>query len=60
MAQVNNLSALSLLRTLNLCFNPIQELPDYRLAMLFNLQWLRELDGLQIRVEEKVYVNSSI
>ncbi|XP_030072925.1 leucine-rich repeat and guanylate kinase domain-containing protein isoform X2 [Microcaecilia unicolor] len=45
---------LPLLRELNLLNNPIQDHPDYWLTVLFMLQRLSELDGMKIKVEEKV------
>lgn len=43
-----------MLRQLNLLRNPIQELPDYRLSILFQIQRLTELDRHKVEVEEKV------
>ena len=45
---------LHLLRDLNLHRNPIREIPDYRLSVLYHLQNLTELDRHRIDVEEKV------
>nr|KAG5697456.1 hypothetical protein BaRGS_029347 [Batillaria attramentaria] len=43
-----------MLRELNLLRNPIQELPDYRLAILFRIPSLTQLDRHRVEVEEKV------
>ena len=43
-----------MLRQLNLLRNPIQELPDYRLSILFQIQRLTELDRHKVEVDEKV------
>ncbi|XP_042367530.1 leucine-rich repeat and guanylate kinase domain-containing protein isoform X2 [Plectropomus leopardus] len=45
---------LFLLRDLNLLGNPIQEQPDYRLAVVFLLQHLTVLDQDKVTAEEKV------
>ncbi|XP_075967421.1 leucine-rich repeat and guanylate kinase domain-containing protein [Anarhichas minor] len=45
---------LSLLRDLNLLGNPVQEQPDYRLAVIFLLQHLTVLDQEKVTAEEKV------
>ncbi|XP_068611663.1 leucine-rich repeat and guanylate kinase domain-containing protein [Brachionichthys hirsutus] len=45
---------LSLLRNLKLQGNPVQEQPDYRLAIIFLLQHLTMLDGEKVTAEEKV------
>ncbi|XP_074554448.1 leucine-rich repeat and guanylate kinase domain-containing protein isoform X2 [Halichoeres trimaculatus] len=42
------------LRDLNLLGNPVQEQPDYRLAVVFLLQHLTLLDQEKVTVEEKV------
>ena len=49
-----------MLRQLNLLRNPIQELPDYRLSILFRLQRLTELDRHKVEVEEKVCLSSIV
>lgn len=56
MAEVNRVSTLSLLRQLDLRDNPVGELPDYRLAVVFSVQQLTELDGSQISVDDKVTI----
>lgn len=43
-----------MLRQVNLLRNPIQELPDYRLSILFRMPSLTELDRHRVEVEEKV------
>ncbi|XP_031439085.1 leucine-rich repeat and guanylate kinase domain-containing protein isoform X2 [Clupea harengus] len=45
---------LRLLRTLNLKRNPVQDQPDYRLAVIFLLQPLTGLDEQKVTAEEKV------
>ncbi|XP_070710191.1 leucine-rich repeat and guanylate kinase domain-containing protein [Pempheris klunzingeri] len=45
---------LFLLRDLNLLENPLQEEPDYRLAVVFLLQHLTMLDQEKVTAEEKV------
>ncbi|XP_069021014.1 leucine-rich repeat and guanylate kinase domain-containing protein isoform X2 [Embiotoca jacksoni] len=45
---------LLLLRDLNLQGNPVQEQPDYRLAVIFLLQHLTVLDKEKVTAEEKV------
>uniref|UniRef100_A0A3P8S6A1 Leucine rich repeats and guanylate kinase domain containing n=1 Tax=Amphiprion percula TaxID=161767 RepID=A0A3P8S6A1_AMPPE len=45
---------LLLLRDLNLLRNPVQEQPDYRLAVVFLLQHLTMLDQKKVTAEEKV------
>lgn len=45
-----------MLRQLNLLRNPIQELPDYRLSILFRMKSLTDLDRHRVEVEEKVKV----
>jgi hypothetical protein len=54
MAEVRRISALTLLRKLNLRSNPVRDLPDYRTAVIFSIGQLTELDGLQIGIDEKV------
>lgn len=43
-----------MLRNLNMLRNPLQELPDYRLSILFRIQRLVELDRRKVEVDEKV------
>ncbi|XP_072177055.1 leucine-rich repeat and guanylate kinase domain-containing protein-like [Diadema setosum] len=45
---------LSLLRHLTLLRNPIQDIEDYRLSLLFRIPQLVELDRHRVEVEEKV------
>uniref|UniRef100_A0A3Q0SQQ7 Leucine rich repeats and guanylate kinase domain containing n=1 Tax=Amphilophus citrinellus TaxID=61819 RepID=A0A3Q0SQQ7_AMPCI len=45
---------LLLLRDLNLLGNPVQEQPDYKLAVIFLLQHLTVLDQEKVSAEEKV------
>ncbi|MFT7798244.1 leucine-rich repeat and guanylate kinase domain-containing protein [Arapaima gigas] len=52
--EVSHLHDLPLLRTLNLKQNPVQDEPDYRLAIIFLLQRLTSLDQQEVTVEEKV------
>jgi len=54
MAEVGRVSSLRLLRKVNLRRNPVCELPDYRLAAIFNVPQILELDGLQVAAEDKV------
>nr|XP_023686904.1 leucine-rich repeat and guanylate kinase domain-containing protein isoform X4 [Paramormyrops kingsleyae] len=49
-----HLHDLPLLRVLNLQENPVQDQPDYRLAVTFFLQRLTTLDQKEVTVEEKV------
>lgn len=53
-AEIEHIQLLRMLRELNLLRNPIQELPDYRLAILFRLPSLTQLDRHRVEVEEKV------
>jgi len=52
------LRELRLLRILNLSDNPIQEIADYRISTVFKLSMLVELDGAQIKAEEKIHSNN--
>ena len=52
--EIEHIRGLLLLRELNLQRNPLRELPDYRLAVLFHLQQLTELDRRKVDTEEKV------
>lgn len=49
-----------MLRQVNLLRNPIQELPDYRLSILFRMPSLTELDRHRVEVEEKVGKRSTV
>ncbi|XP_076447535.1 leucine-rich repeat and guanylate kinase domain-containing protein-like [Babylonia areolata] len=53
-SEISHIQRLRMLRQLNLLRNPIQELPDYRLAILFRIPSLTELDRHKVEVEEKV------
>ncbi|XP_060555244.1 leucine-rich repeat and guanylate kinase domain-containing protein-like isoform X1 [Ruditapes philippinarum] len=52
--EIKYVKELSMLRQLNLLRNPIQELPDYRLSILYQIQRLTELDRHKVEVDEKV------
>ncbi|KAK6179847.1 hypothetical protein SNE40_012111 [Patella caerulea] len=52
--EIKYLQNLRMMRKLNLQHNPIEELPNYRLCILFRLQSLTELDRHKVEVEEKV------
>ncbi|KAL4227150.1 hypothetical protein ACF0H5_015123 [Mactra antiquata] len=52
--EIKYIKELQMLRQLNLLRNPIQELPDYRLSILFQIQRLTELDRHKVEVDEKV------
>ncbi|CAN0069739.1 unnamed protein product [Lampetra planeri] len=54
LAEVKYIKDLSLLRVLNLLRNPVQESPGHRIAAVFQLQTLVELDLRRVTVEEKV------
>ena len=54
LSEVQYIQRLLLLRTLNLQRNPIRELPDYRLSILFHVRKLTELDNRRVDIEEKV------
>ena len=54
LGEIQYLRSLTLLRDLNLQRNPIREVPDYRLSIIFHLQDLTELDRRRVEVEEKV------
>ncbi|KAL3852031.1 hypothetical protein ACJMK2_015742 [Sinanodonta woodiana] len=53
-SEIKYIRDLSMLWQLNLLRNPIQELPDYRLNVLFRIQRLTSLDRHKVEVEEKV------
>ncbi|XP_033744954.1 leucine-rich repeat and guanylate kinase domain-containing protein-like [Pecten maximus] len=53
-SEVKYIQDLEMLRVLNLLRNPIQELPDYRLSILYRMQRLNELDRHRVEAEEKV------
>ncbi|KAJ8245319.1 hypothetical protein GJAV_G00269510 [Gymnothorax javanicus] len=52
--EVKHIRDLSLLSTLNLLRNPVQDNADYRLAVLFLLQQLSILDQRDVMAEEKI------
>ena len=52
--EIKYIKDLDMLSELNLLRNPIQELPDYRLSILYRIQRLIELDRRKVEVEEKV------
>ncbi|XP_041349992.1 leucine-rich repeat and guanylate kinase domain-containing protein-like [Gigantopelta aegis] len=54
MIEIRHIRELRMLRQLNLKRNPIQELPDYRLSILFRVSSLSELDRHRVEAEEKV------
>ena len=54
LSEIQFVKTLRLLRDLNLLRNPIRELPDYRLSILFHLQKISELDRRKVDVNEKV------
>jgi len=54
LVEVLSVSSLDLLRSLNLRGNPLLELPDYRLSVIFAIQQLTELDTQQVEISEKV------
>lgn len=51
--EIKFIQGLRMLRELNLLRNPIQELPDYRLAILYRIPILTQLDLHRVDVEEK-------
>ncbi|WAR26726.1 LRGUK-like protein, partial [Mya arenaria] len=53
-SEIKFIKEMPMLRQLNLLRNPIQELPDYRLSILFQIQRLTELDRHKVEVDEKV------
>ena len=53
-SEISYIQTLHMLRDLNLLRNPIQELPDCRLAILFRIPSLTQLDRHKVEVEEKV------
>jgi guanylate kinase len=52
--EIKHVRELQLLRRLNLMRNPIQNMPDYRLAIIFRIQQLLELDTRSVVAEEKI------
>ena len=57
-AEIRYIRELRLLRKLSFQRNPIQEMSDYRLSILFRLQMLKNLDGIDVTANEKVRVVS--
>lgn len=55
-SEIKFIKDLNMLRDLNLLRNPIQELPDYRLLIIYRVPRLKELDRKKIDVKEKVRV----
>lgn len=53
-AEIRYVRELRLLRKLNFQKNPIQEMSDYRLSILYRLQMLAYLDGIPATANEKV------
>lgn len=53
-SEIKFIKDLNMLRDLNLLRNPIQELPDYRLLVLYRLPKLKDLDRKKVEVKEKV------
>lgn len=53
-AEVKFIKDLHMLRDLNLLRNPIQQLPDYRLLILYRIPKLKDLDRKKVDVKEKV------
>ena len=52
--EVRHVALNDLLRSLNLRGNPLRELPDYRLSVIFAVHQLTELDTQRIDIAEKV------
>ena len=52
--EVRHVALNDLLRSLNLRGNPLRELPDYRLSVVFAVHQLSELDTQRIDIAEKV------
>ncbi|XP_070559088.1 leucine-rich repeat and guanylate kinase domain-containing protein-like [Ptychodera flava] len=57
--EVKYIRDLLLLRDLNLLRNPIQELDEYRISLLYRLQQLTQLDRRRVEVDEKVMAVNS-
>ena len=56
-SEIKFIKDLGMLRDLNLLRNPIQQLPDYRLLILFRIPKLKDLDRKKVDVKEKVSSN---
>lgn len=54
--EINHIKQAKGLCDLNLLRNPIQELPDYRLSIIFRLNKLTLLDRKHVKDEEKVRI----
>ena len=54
LVEVMHVASIDLLRSLNLRGNPLRELPDYRLSVIFAVQQLTELDTQHVDIAEKV------
>ncbi|PAA58525.1 hypothetical protein BOX15_Mlig004996g2 [Macrostomum lignano] len=52
--ELRHVKDLRLLRQLNLARNPVQDVPDYRLLVIFDLPRLTHLDGRRVTIKEKV------
>ena len=53
LVEVRYVALNDLLRSLNLRGNPVRELPDYRLSVVFAVQQLTELDTEHVDVADK-------
>lgn len=60
LVEVTRVALIDLLRSLNLRGNPLRELPDYRLSVIFAVQQLTELDLQPVDIAEKVNFLSCI
>jgi len=56
LVEVMHVASIDLLRSLNLRGNPLRELPDYRLSVIFAVQQLTELDTQHVDIAEKVWL----
>ena len=54
LSDINHLIELNILRELNLANNPIQQVDDYQLTILFKLPKLSVLDGERVEPADKV------
>ena len=57
MVEIEHLINLNLLRDLNLLQNPIREVTDYRLSIIYKLPKLTNLDRRKVDPSEKVNAN---
>lgn len=53
-SEIKFIKDLNMLRDLNLLRNPINELPDYRLLIIYRVPRLRTLDRKKVDFKEKV------